>query len=644
MGIAKFYSWLRRKGYRGALQRYVPQNVSSFSFDLNGLIHRVAQEVYAYGEGENPVRKKLIEKMDPRLLEAEFHLAFGARLSEVIAGVQPRDTLVLAIDGVAPQAKIAQQRQRRFRAALESSGDSVFNSSCITPGTEFMKRLDNYIQRWIIGAKNALPPKVIYSSHMVEGEGEHKIFSLIREGEVIGNGAHAIFGMDADLIMLSMLAPLDQIFLIRENLTDVIDIDNLKMGIQEEMNSIEDFVVMIFLLGNDFLPHLPTLSDMEEAIDTMIRIYNMENLKLTDGKDIDWNGLSEFLSAMAKEEPRLLELESERDVMFPSKMMEAATSKTSSIQTGGKIIKTSRFDPNIYRAAWYENAIGLKGPKANNVFSKILPKFKFGVTNDKVVKMVKAYLDGIGWVYRYYSSGKNHVNNDYVYRYLYSPLFSDMALVSNKYVPNKETYEFNPNAIVINPVHQLLSVLPLKSKNLLPDEVKHLMNIDSMIGDYYSESQILDRGGYNTEWQGTLLINFVDMNRVKDAVERTSVFTPDRIVEFSPVLNIVLVKDRTVMDLNRRTQKFKNYLDKSTGNRGRGNTQYSKGRGSSYGRGQSGRGKTSFGRGGRGQSQYSGRGRANKDRGGEQFERSSISLPPSKQQQRTKQPVQKFEI
>ena len=567
----------------------------------------------------------------------------------------------MAVDGVAPQAKIAQQRQRRFRAAMDSSGDSVFNSSCITPGTEFMKRLDNYIQRWIVGAKNALPPKVIYSSHMVAGEGEHKIFSLIREGEVIGNGAHAIFGMDADLIMLSMLAPLDQIFLIRENLTDVIDIDNLKTGIQEEMNSIEDFVVMIFLLGNDFLPHLPTLSDMEEAIDTMIRIYNMEDFKLTNGKDIDWNGLTQFLSAMAKEEPRLLELESERDVMFPSKMMEAATSKTSSIQVGGKVVKnltkpnseivettifkTSRFNPGIYRSAWYENAIGLKGPKANDVFSKLLPKSKFGVTNDKVVKMVKSYLNGIAWVYRYYSSGKNHVNNDYVYRYLYSPLFSDMSLVSNKYVPAKEVYEFNPDAIVINPVHQLLSVLPLKSKDLLPDEVKHLMNIDSMIGDYYPESQFLDRGGFNTEWQGTLLINFVDMNRIKDAVERTSVFTPDRIVEFSPVLNIVLVKDRSIMDLNRRTQKFKNYLDKSTGNRGRG------GQGSSYGRG---RGNTQYSKGrgqggrGRGRGQYSGKFERGpplkKDRGGEQFERSSIVRPPTNQQKRVKQPVQKFEI
>ena len=195
MGIAKFYSWLKRKGYRGALQRYVPQNVSSFSFDLNGLIHRVAQEVYAYGEGENPARKKLIEKMDPRLLEAEFHLAFGTHLSNIITAVQPRDILILAVDGVAPQAKIAQQRQRRFRAALESSSN-IFDSSSITPGTEFMKRLDNYIQRWIIGAKNALPPKIIYSSHMVIGEGEHKIFLLIRSGEVVGDGEHLIFGMD----------------------------------------------------------------------------------------------------------------------------------------------------------------------------------------------------------------------------------------------------------------------------------------------------------------------------------------------------------------------------------------------------------------------------------------------------------------
>src|SRR5579883_1116223 len=221
MGIPFLYSWLKRKNYRAVLQRGVPQYVSSLLIDMNGMIHAVAQQVYAYGEGENPERRKLIEKADPQILEAEYYQALANKLSEVITQVQPRDTLVLAVDGVAPQAKIAQQRQRRYKAAKEATAKEItstkegkvstrkkadthipFSSNAITPGTEFMQRLDNFLQRWIVSASRNLPPKVIYSSHMVPEEGEHKLFQLIRNGEVtsrMGNGSHVVYGMDADL-------------------------------------------------------------------------------------------------------------------------------------------------------------------------------------------------------------------------------------------------------------------------------------------------------------------------------------------------------------------------------------------------------------------------------------------------------------
>jgi 5'-3' exoribonuclease 1 len=311
MGIPHLFRWLKNQDYKGVLRRSVPSYVSSFSFDFNGILHEIAQTVYAYGKGENPKRKKLVEKADPKILEAEYYQALATKLSEVISQVAPQEILVLAVDGVAPQAKIAQQRQRRFRSAMESSENNVFDSSEITPGTEFMKRVDNFLQRWLVSSARSLPPKVIYSSHMVPGEGEHKIISLIRTGAISGDGAHVIYGMDADLIMLSLLAPIENISLMREDISSIIDINSLRLALKKELiipTSIQDFVVMIFLLGNDFLPHLVSMGDLDEGIETMIRTYKMNNKSLTNSDDLDWQGLTGYLKALAKEEPRLLEL------------------------------------------------------------------------------------------------------------------------------------------------------------------------------------------------------------------------------------------------------------------------------------------------------------------------------------------------
>lgn len=586
MGIPHLFKWLRGQNYRGVLRRNVPRYISSFSFDFNGIIHEVAQTVYAYGAGENARRKKLVEKADPKILEAEFYQALATKLTQVISQVAPQEVLVLAVDGVAPQAKIAQQRQRRFRSAMDSSGDNVFNSSCITPGTEFMKRLDNFLQRWLIASAKSLPPKVIYSSHTVPGEGEHKILDLIRKGEISGEGSHVIYGMDADLIMLSLLAPIEKISLMREDITSIIDIDNLRSSLIEDLGSIDDFVVMIFLLGNDFLPHLVALADLDESIETMMRTYKMNGSPLTKDKEIDWDGLSSYLKALAGEEHRLLELESIRDVKHPSRMMNLATERNEKISS--KIQITSNFKPDIFRAAWYENAFQLKAK--NNVFKKLLPEQNFGTSNNKIVDLAKMFLTGIAWVYRYYSSGKDFVNNDYLYTSHYGPLLSDMALVADmigkKFEIKKESYHFNPNAIEINPVHQLLSVLPLKSKDLLPFEVAHLTKNDSIIADYFPEEEIIERDGMNTDWQGVILINFVDMDRIVHAVETTAVFTEERIKEFSPTYNIILKRDSSKDD---KTKNFREFLSRES--RGRGYQGKTQGRGYSQ-RSQGYQGKT----------------------------------------------------
>ena len=112
----------------------------------------------------------------------------------------------MAIDGVAPRAKLNQQRSRRFRSAKDLAEatkaqrlvpadgadggaadpySGAFDSNCITPGTEFLLRIADYI-RYFIRKKLKEDPlwrrlDIIFSGPDLPGEGEHKIMQHIRD-------------------------------------------------------------------------------------------------------------------------------------------------------------------------------------------------------------------------------------------------------------------------------------------------------------------------------------------------------------------------------------------------------------------------------------------------------------------------------
>ena len=99
--------------------------------------------------------------------------------------IKPQRLFFLAVDGVAPRAKMNQHRGRRFRSAKDAEmaekkakekGEKLpeearFDSNCITPGTPFMCRLDNalryFIQQKISTSRAWRNCKVILSGHQV---------------------------------------------------------------------------------------------------------------------------------------------------------------------------------------------------------------------------------------------------------------------------------------------------------------------------------------------------------------------------------------------------------------------------------------------------------------------------------------------
>ncbi|KAJ8977484.1 hypothetical protein NQ317_001767 [Molorchus minor] len=110
--------------------------------------------------------------------------------------VRPRKLLYMAIDGVAPRAKMNQQRSRRFRTSKatavikgvpfclqKNQREEHFDSNCITPGTPFMARLSDCLHYYIHERLNNDPGWAGIKAANVPGEGEHKIMDYIRKQE-----------------------------------------------------------------------------------------------------------------------------------------------------------------------------------------------------------------------------------------------------------------------------------------------------------------------------------------------------------------------------------------------------------------------------------------------------------------------------
>jgi 5'-3' exonuclease len=440
------------------------------------------------------------------------------------------NTLYISIDGVAPQAKMVQQRSRRFRSVIYKKEirkiDEMFkkppnknewDTNAITPGTEFMYNLSKYLQGVLkTDSYYKTIPTRILSDASIPGEGEHKILEYLRNNKTekiqdtetpkipeTPETATIIYGLDADLIMLSMASKYTDIYLLRESvhfgqvqddsfcyldiptfksylfetITENID-DNFKENLDIDL-LVQDYIFLCFFVGNDFLPNLPSLHIKQDGIDYILDIYKdllcMREEYLICENEINISFLKSLFMKLKIEERRKLE---DRHRAFYRRRFIRDTSLGKYEQA----IKTLDLQPII-----------MKEP------DKIMPNeegwearyyyqlFKLrNVDKDKepVQNICRLYLQGLSWTTAYYFKGCAS------WKWAY---YFNQAPCLNELIETLDTMTtLNPDAIFIEetqpirPFQQLLSVLPPQSKELLPPKYRELMtHEESPILQYY---------------------------------------------------------------------------------------------------------------------------------------------------------------
>ena len=520
MGVPGFFAWLL-KNYKQSILTTDVMKVDYLFMDFNCLLHPMCFKTL-----EEHKDWKNIDKLEELMLDKIIQY-----LDFIVDFVKPSKCLYIAIDGVCPMTKVKHQRLRRFKSVYDFEYikqlklkygielTNFWSNASITPGTKFMskitKRLLNYSETCV------KVPKIIFSSARTPAEGEHKIMNFIKKRRFGNDTNLAIYGLDADLIFLSMATNKNNIYLLREykeiskeitesvetplvwvivdSLRDCVKNVFLKEGIEHD-NTTKDFIFLCYLLGNDFIPHLPSVSIYDGGIDLLINVYKecyKDMSLLGDKNKVNYDFLTSIFEILSMKE----------NTYFKSQYTKRQYQKPKS---------DSDFESEMWN---YEN---LRYPFDDPVklgkdfnWKERYYNYYYG-SNERylVFKACQSYIEGLDWIANYYFD--KCVSWHWYYPFEQAPFVSDLYyfLSKNKLRPYRFKLE-NP----IEPVEQLLIVIPPQLKFLLPKSFQKPLVTE--LKDLSPEIFDIDRINKKKGFEAVPRLKQLDYSRIKKSASST---------------------------------------------------------------------------------------------------------------------------
>ncbi len=451
-----------------------------FALDLNCAIYHCVRKIAAEYSHDTRVawEKRLVQEVCRYIRHME-------RI------VQPTEAVYVAVDGVAPMAKIKQQRYRRFKSSVLAAEEAAvrgeapkerWDTNAITPGTEFMGRLAAGLGELTIAGK-----KVCVSAADEAGEGEQKIMSWLR-GTTYKDVV--IYGLDADLIVLALLEHARSgrvVDLFREETEFGGGVKRDALGDEQYLylstgcladamwdawapkgrsrrDFLIDFVGIMNLMGNDFVPHGMALKINDEGIEHVLEAAKSLP-PLIQNMVYNTSTLVQLLEMLAAQEERWIlrgirrKLEARTGIGKTAEEQAMARLNDQPVEWGAEKVLVG-----LKKVEGHEKPSWFFVPTWRTLYSQ------HALEGSSVADAARSYCQALSWTLRYYMG--DSVDMGWYYPWHLPPLLGDL----------KEYLRTHPDALQtpcitrrpLQPIEQLAMVLPRTSISLLPARLQDL--------------------------------------------------------------------------------------------------------------------------------------------------------------------------
>jgi 5'-3' exonuclease len=286
----------------------------------------------------------------------------------------------------------------------------------------------------------------------------------------------------------------------------------------------EDFIVLCYLVGNDFLPALLTTDIKKGGLDKILTAY--ENVKKYNNKykdiiqiekkeiKIDHNFIKEIMIQLAWTEKYVWSNINRDKIMLRENVDEEEIEKIKHKKQEDKTKNLAKFA--IGEITNIECLERIEFNSSEEYYNYYLGLNELMMDEKIIKKMVKEYIKGIEWCINYYLDECKSF--EWGYNYPIAPLIKDII----KYYPKK--IKLKQSECKLKPIEQLILAIPTETyKFVISKEIIDKLKKEKRIGYMFPETFDIDINKETQYWKCQVKIPMVEYQEYISVIKKINI-------------------------------------------------------------------------------------------------------------------------